>query len=297
MKQQKIKKERVVLISWVILPILAVWLTTNYLIGALRQPSWSKTVESVASDQILLAMVKNNESLTPITKFEWQKTGLVTLWFDDAWISQFTIGYPLLEEKKMNAALAVTTQLIGFEAYMQWNQVKLLQYKGWEITAHSRTHVCDVSKMDSQMIKSEIVGSQQDLIALGLRSANYVTPCGVDTPEMLDLIKKQYISLRGSEQGFNPIPVIEPFALKVQPITPSTSAEQVLGWLEEAKQNSSWVILMFHQIDLSNAEYSVTPARYREIIEVVEKSQLPVVLPTQILEIPGDLKGVAVNAN
>src|SRR5262249_5743061 len=42
-----------------------------------------------------------------IPKFIWRKTGLVTLWFDNAWLSQFTMVAPIIEIIEAGAALSI----------------------------------------------------------------------------------------------------------------------------------------------------------------------------------------------
>jgi hypothetical protein len=117
---------------------------------------------------------------------------------------------------------------------------------------------------------------------------NFVTPCGIDNPAYNQAVKQTYLSLRSSYGGYNPLPVSDPYNLKVQAITWNTTPEQVVGWIQDANASRSWLILMFHQIQLKEEKYAVSPANFRKMVEAVALSKIPVVLPAQALQLVDD---------
>jgi hypothetical protein len=188
-----------------------------------------------------------------------------------------------MKEMGWVGALAVPTQLVGYDAYMSWAQVKKLAFEGWEITAHSRHHECDQQDLSEEVVRSEVVGSKEDLEQMGIEVSSYVLPCGTVSEETVAEVKRWYLSMRTSEGGMNALPVEKPYELRAYAVTPMTGVSEVKEWLAGAKRTRSWLVLMFHQVDDGGDEYSVDPVRFRQITEAVKESKLPVVKPSQAL--------------
>jgi hypothetical protein len=280
MQNTNFNLNNIALASWLVLPILFVWISTNYLIGINRHTFWEVNSNPKENQTVTIPI---NSQPKEISSLEWQHTGLITLWFDDAWASQYSIAYPLLQEKGFSAALAVPTQLINFDDYMSWSQIKLLNYKGWEIDSHTRHHECDTKKLTDEFIVDELKGAQEDLLAEGIKSDNFVSPCGIVSTKLDTSVKEYYLSNRTSFPGLNPLPIENPYGLKVKAVRWSTTPQEVNQWIEDARNSKSWLILMFHQIQNKQEEYATTPDNFREIINIVANSKLPVVLPSQVL--------------
>ena len=68
-------------------------------------------------------------------------------------------------------------------------------------------------------------------------------------------------------------------------ITPKTTIEEVTSWINKAKEEKKWLIFMFHQVDLSEDEYSVSPFMLQEILAAIEDSELPVVVPSEVIQL------------
>lgn len=275
-------KPKIFMFTWIILPILILMITTNYLIGISRNTMWQTTNNTVKTSAVTL---NNAVQLPENVPLHWHHSGLVTLWLDDAWLSQFMVAYPMVSEKKFTAAVAVPTAFVGYDDYMSWNQLKLLQYRGWEITSHTRNHTCDPNQITDAYLEEELSGSLSDLKSQGFQPLNFVSPCGTITPKMIELTKKYYISLRTTITGFNPLPVTDPYQLKVQEILVTTTPDEVQRWVDEAKTTNSWLILMFHQIGNGNEKFSTTPEHFEQFLNIIQQASLPVVTPTQAMQL------------
>lgn len=265
------------LISWLVLPILVLWITTNYLIGINKKTEW-ENVAPIASNV-------SQEQARAAPLFEWRQTGLVTLWFDDAWYSQYSIGFPILEEKGLKGAIAVATDLVDGESYMTWPQIRRLQYNGWEITSHSLSHTCDLDKLAEDEIINELRDSQNVLRQQGFPADQFVTPCGAQNDIMSSHVRSYYVSLRNTEEGLNPLPVSNPYSLKINVIRNTTTVAEVKEWLQQAQDSRSWLIIVFHQIGVSNQSYEIAPALFNSMIKEISLSGLPVILPSQGLQL------------
>lgn len=279
MRRVSFSSGRLFLLSWLIVPVLALWLSTNYIIGLTHKPAWS-TDTAAASRQS--APLMDAPSIQPL---DWQREPLVTLWFDDAWQSQFSEGYTQLHSRGLTGALAVPTNFIGQDSYMGWSQIKLMQHNQWEISSHTRSHDCSESDLTPKFVDIELGGALSDLNRHGLRADNFVTPCGASNDAMLATAKKYYSSLRTSEGGINPLPVTNPYNLKVRTIVRTTTLDEIDAWLAEAAAAKGWLILVFHQIDHDQTEYGTTPEMLAAILDHVQQSNIRVALPEQVLQI------------
>lgn len=272
------KINKLMMLSWLIMPLIVVWVSVNYLIGAINKPQWNE------DNQIVLGATNEaNNDGEMLERWKWDGDGIVTLWFDDAWISQYKIGFPILEEKEMKGALAVPTESIGFDAYMNWTQVKRLQFAGWEITSHSKTHDCNIPGLSSSEIELEILGSKRTLEQRGIETNIYVAPCGTNSPETTEIIKKYYAAARNVEPGLNPLPLQNYYDIKVVAVEKDTSIDTIKQYMTNAGENNQWLILMFHEISDDTSQFGSNEELFRQVIEEVDKSNLEVVLPSQVI--------------
>jgi len=262
--------------------MLLAYISVNYLLNNVLQPRWDLIVsakEEETNDQRVMP------TPNPIPAFNWDGSGLVTFWFDDAWVTQYDNALPILREAGFEGAIAVPTKLIGFDSYMNWHQVKRAQHLGWEITSHSQVHNCYVDELSETELNNEVIGSLNDLKVNGIRNEIYVLPCGAKNENVIKLITQNYKYLRTVERGLNELPVQNKNAIKIVEVNKDSKLTDVQNALAEARNNKSWVILTFHQISNEDSPYAVTEDFFKEVVQQVELSNLEVVLPTQALSL------------
>jgi peptidoglycan/xylan/chitin deacetylase (PgdA/CDA1 family) len=275
----RFNSSRIFLLSWLIVPLMVLWISTNYIIGLTHKPAWSSNGASTAS---MTAPVIDAPAIQPL---QWNNEPLITLWFDDAWQTQFSEAYKQMHSRGLTGSLAVPTSFVGQDSYMGWSQIKLMQHEGWEISSHTRTHDCKLSDLTPNFVDTELHGALSDLNQHGIRADNFVTPCGASNGDMLTAAKKYYSSLRSSEGGVNTLPVTNPYNLKVRTIVRTTTIEEVDDWIKEAKSSNSWLILVFHQIDHDQTEYGTTPENLSLMLDHVQQSHIKLALPEQALQV------------
>ena len=277
------------IITWLILPLILCLLGFNYIIGTLNKPVWmdSQTVKA----EVFQTQINLPTGLKVTGKYRLLSDtthGFITLWFDDAWESQYINALPVLREFHLAGALSVPTRAIGSVGYMNWNTVRSLDRDGWEIATHSRTHTCDISTLTKEAAFSETFGAKDDLALQGISSDIFVTPCSSDSPLLKTYIKKSHLALRTGSGGFNPVPVADPYNIFSYSIQNNSDLAQIRDLINRARTDKTWLVLMFHQIDSTTGEFSLTPEYFRTIVKAVADSQVPVVLPTEVLSITGN---------
>ncbi len=232
-----------------------------------------------------------------IPKFDWKGTGAITLWFDDAWVTQYTNAFPLMKKYGYVGAIAVAVKLACYPEFMNWDQLRTLQNQGWETTAHSVMHNCDLGYYTTQTTQYELAGSKQMIQSHGLRADQFVMPCGYSGqqinalfedkhPPIIETAKKNFQSYRSTQyERINSIPVADPYNLNAFQIRDATTDQEIQAMINKAITEHGWLIIVIHQVDDTGRPFSITPDRFEKVLNMVKKSGLPVVLPSQVLAI------------
>jgi hypothetical protein len=272
---------------WLIVPLLLTWLAANYIIGALKsKPEWT-------ADNIIPIKASVVADVDPydadVPYFEKKGDGLVTLWFDDAWLTQYTVAAPILRTNGFPGTMAVATSLVGFPKYANWAQLRSLQRDGWEITNHTVAHDCAMNAWDQEKVHSELTQASRDLWWHKLTSNHFVSPCGVTSPAMVDDVKQQFISFRGTVDGYNDLGHLDPYNLSVQSVLTQTTLAEMKGWVDEAILTDSWLIIVFHQVGESvvadGKTYSITTEDFKALTDYIQEKEVQVVVPSQAISI------------
>lgn len=245
----------------------------------------------------------------PVPSFKWHNTGLITLWFDDGWLSQFTTAAPILEKAGLKAAESIALRFVCSPSFMNWEQLSILQKQGWETTSHSVTHNCSLAYYNEQTSEKEASESKKIIGSHGLRADNFVMPCGYSrddieryfigqTPVIIETIKKHYRSYRTTAgKKINPLPVTDPYNLYSLAIHSTTSDEEIQNYINMAVTQKGWAIFVFHQVDDSGRLFSISVPQFKKILAMIKASGLPVVLPSQALSVEGDIKSRIESSN
>ena len=85
---------------------------------------------------------------------------IVFLTFDDGCIGNYTEVLPLLLQYGQKATFFVTTNLIGTDNYMDWDQVKDLVDQGMAVQSHAMNHE-HLTTLGMERLKNELVGSRK----------------------------------------------------------------------------------------------------------------------------------------
>ncbi len=239
----------------------------------------------------------NSTKLPALPSFAWNGSGVITLWFDDGWITQYTNALPIMEKYGFLGAEAIAVKLACYPPFMNWDQLRDMQSKGWETTAHSVMHNCDLGYYTTKTTVYELGGSLQMIQAHGLRADQFVMPCGysgqqIDDafenqhPPIIETAKKYYHSYRTTQyERINSIPVADPYNLNAFQLRNTTSDQEIQAMINKAITEHGWLIIVIHQIDDTNRPFSITPKKFTQVLNMVKASKLSVALPSQVLAI------------
>ena len=269
---------------WLILPVLLVWFSFSYVLGFIREkPLWTPSENPQSPAANIPPYIAAYEPVS-VSKSQ----GFITLWFDDAWSSQYFNAYPELKSLGYPGVVAVPTASIEKPNYMNWAQLRVLQNEGWEITDHGQVHDCQMQNWDSTKVIQEYKNSKLTLWKNKLSADIFVTPCGVDSDLMRDEARRYFLGYRTVNPGFNDLSNLDFYDLKVKNIDQEVSFETIEEWIDYAKETKSWLILVFHRIEEKSSgevddNYNTPLNDFKGILEYIKSAGITVVVPSQIL--------------
>lgn len=224
---------------------------------------------------------------------------LVSLTFDDGWRSIYDNGLPLLNKYGFVSTQYLLTSTVDYPDYMTVDMMKAFKDAGSEIAAHT-VHHCDLTGVQSEdpsvcptpipasQVQSELVDSKTGLeSSLGVVVTDFATPYGAYNADVIAAIKGAgYESHRSVETGFNSADNFNPYNIKVQNITNTTTLAQVQAWVDEAIANKTWLVIVYHEVDANVADptYAVTPENLDAQLAYIKQTGVAVVTVAQALD-------------
>lgn len=230
----------------------------------------------------------DDASLTPYTPAALDQ-GMVSVTFDDGWLTHYTEAMPLLDQNGMKGTFYVLTGAFDFDGYMNTTQLKALFDGGHEIGAHTIDHLSLPTLTQDEALR-QLTESKTTLQGLlGPTAAiNFASPYGEYNDLTIDLVLQNYRSQRSTDEGFNSKDNFSVRNIRVQNVLDGTTPAQVAAWVDLAKAQKTWLVLVYHQVqaDPSTAEdYSVTPANLQTELQYIKTSGIAVKTVQEALDI------------
>lgn len=174
------------------------------------------------------------------------------------------------------------TYLNQAHVYMNVDQVKAIYNAGHEVGSHTLTHPHLTTLPAADAVK-EILDSKTDLISKGISPANtFIYPYGDYNADVVQMVKNAgYIGARSVDEGYN-LRNTDKFILQIQQVDQTTTQSQFQTWVDSAKANKTWLILMFHQVENGSVDpLGVTPALLQGMVNYVNAQGVPAVTMSQ----------------
>lgn len=207
-------------------------------------------------------------------------TGAVTFRFDDGWVSQYENAIPKLNSYGYKGTFYITSKQLldnGFRGFFNTNQLKEISTQGHEIGAHTRTHA-DLANLTPSQQLSEIQGSRNDLIAMGLGSVNsFSYPFGNYTTSTIQIVKDAGFSHAASVINGYVNPVSDRYQLERREIIVTTTIDEIKTMIDTALAEKKWLIFEIHEVNNSGNLYSTTKEIFDQTVEYVRLKGIPVV--------------------
>lgn len=272
------KVAHVGVLALIILTILLPFLPTSSLIASasssIKSAVWPayKEIEYSRNDPIY-------SDSNPVPVFD---RGVVTVTFDDGWESIYSNGLQVMENYDINSTQYIISGTINKKLYMTSDQVEAFERGGHQIASHTVSHA-NLTHSDDEDLEMEIKLSKQELEKKYGNINDFASPLGAYNDRTISEIKKFYRSHRSTQVGFNSRDAFDIYNIKVQNITPNTSIEQFEKWINEADEQNSWLVLVYHQVQENGDDYSVNPKEFEKQMRALKSSGIKTATMDQVL--------------
>lgn len=181
---------------------------------------------------------------------------MITLTFDDGWRSIHDNALPLMQKYHVvSTQYLVSGFLGGIKEYMTPGQVYDFTRAGHEVGSHTFDHP-DLTKLSDKDANLQLRVSRDGLTKCYPNISSFAAPFGATNVRTLAAEKAIYQTARSTEVGFNSPDTYSPTQLKVQNVRADTTPQQMRAWVDTARANHIWLILVYHQVTDSGGEYA-----------------------------------------
>ena len=202
---------------------------------------------------------------------------LVSVTYDDGEPSAYSVGFAKMQAKALPATFFIISGQYGHSGEITAAQVQQMSLAGEEIGSHSVTHT-DLTTMTSAQQDVEINQSQATLQALiGKPVTDFASPYGAYNDAIRAKLMAKYSSHRTIDSGYNYRDTMDLSRLKARMVLSTTTLAEVQGWINQAKADNSWLILVFHDLRASPPSiYDTTPTLHNQMIDALAASGVAV---------------------
>lgn len=174
--------------------------------------------------------------------------GRVTLTFDDGFENNITTVLPVLDKYGMKVTYCYSTQYLEGQP-SQEASVKKIASDGHETCSHTVTHA-DLTQLSTTDLDYELSHSKEYLASLTKQPiTDFLSPYGAYNAAVNNEIAKYYQAHRTTDEGFNSKDNFNPYRLRVQNMQTTTTLAQFQSWVNKAKADHTWLILVYHVVD------------------------------------------------
>ncbi|GIO29891.1 deacetylase [Paenibacillus albilobatus] len=115
----------------------------------------------------------------------------VLITFDDGYLDNYKVAYPILKAFQMKATIFVTSDFIGSPNHLNWSQIREMEQSGFiEIGAHTRHHV-ELTKSKKLQRVDEVLGGKRRLEkGLGHPVIAFAYPSGKYNQNVVQVVKR-----------------------------------------------------------------------------------------------------------
>ncbi len=209
----------------------------------------------------------------------------VTLRFDDGQESVYTNAFPVMARYLFSGVASVVTSMIGnISNQMTVEQLKEMQETGWDIVSHSKYHDLDYNS-PAGFVDDELRESQSFLIQNGFEKGSrfYIAPRGSINSTIMRKIKEYYCMASFSYPDTNNAYPYH-YLIGSHTVKQDTSPATVKGWIDQARQQGLWLILVFHVVDESGDRLTYSPSDFAEVIDYIASVDIPVVTFSEVFD-------------
>lgn len=130
--------------------------------------------------------------------------GVLTITFDDGWLSAYTRALPALQAQGLRANVGLVTSYVdqSFPGFLSLSHLELLHQAGWSIVSHSVGHA-DLTTLTDVQLEWELSTSKAWIQSRGFRGSSvFIVPYHSFGERELAAIRRHYAAARVANSTF-----------------------------------------------------------------------------------------------
>jgi len=193
--------------------------------------------------------------------------------FDDGNQEQYSTAFKYMQSLGITGTDYVNGFNIGTVGVLTVDELKEMVEAGWVIGNHGYHHK-DLIQLSDDEIRSEISNGINFLTSMGLPEGalNLAYPGGYYNDDVLDIMKSLGVLTGRSTNGamIYSLNGVDLYKLPAYTILNTTSVSTVKGYVNNAVQSGSTIILLFHNISpISSDSYVYTDADFKAVMDYI----------------------------
>jgi len=215
--------------------------------------------------------------------------GKLLITFDDAINNLYNIALPVVVEKGVTFTAYISPGLIGdSEGRLSWSQVDSLKKYNIDIQDHSFSHVNYTTVTQAQIIE-QINKVDSAFVAHGLTSPKHLAyPFGGYNTNVVSYVATYRFTARTVDDNFNIFKTTQQ-KLTLPSIVLDNITEEELQTIKSriltAYNNKTALILYSHGVTESGGDYSVSTARFIEIIDYAKSIGVDIITISELYDL------------
>lgn len=201
---------------------------------------------------------------------EMSQDALISLNFDDGYLSVFNRAFPILERHDLLATIFVITDNIGKDNYLDLRHLEILAGADWEIGSHTVSHA-QLTELSEAGAYGELSLSKKLLEDAGFCINTFAVPFGDANQKVWQYVKEHYQFSRDVSDALNPRP-FDHHELKCFGLLATTEIKEVRDRIDKCIKEGTWLILGFHQIG-ETGTYNNSVKFLEEVCEYIKSKE------------------------
>jgi len=211
-----------------------------------------------------------------------QSNPAISIVFDDGHLSTMR-AKKVMDEYGIAGTLFVIPSYRWEPEFVDQAMIDTLHEDGWDIGGHGDTVLTELSE---QELQDEFLTTKRYLDEHQYRGRDiYALPYGVYNQKILETGRQYFRWLRPNDSLNQPSGYVPACRINTRSVSVFTPVDSVKKWIDQAKENDDWIILVFHHIDdaeIYDTDYS--EASFRAIIEYAIDRELPILPMSEYLD-------------
>jgi peptidoglycan/xylan/chitin deacetylase (PgdA/CDA1 family) len=200
---------------------------------------------------------------------------LVSITFDDGWANTHAQALPIMQRHKVVSTQYLVSGFLGTKNYMKPGDVYDFTKAGHDVGAHTFDHR-DLTRLPDKDLEMQLQLPKDGLSRCFGEVTDLAVPYGNFDIRTTTQTKSRYETARSTTVGYNTADLFNAYELKVQNVRRDTTPAEIQSWIDSAKQNRTWLILVYHQVGDNEGEFTRKAGDFENDIKAITASGVSV---------------------